>query len=91
MSFMKIKEGFLVREVAGNSVVVPVGEEAVDFNGVITINESGKFIWELMQNGIDKYDLLEKFMAEYGVSEETAKEDIRAFVQTLLDNGIAEV
>lgn len=88
---MRIKEGFLLRQVAGNCVVVPIGEEAVEFNGVITINETGKFIWELMSEGIEKEELLAKFMAEYNVSEEDAKEDIRAFIQTLLDNGIAEL
>ena len=86
---MRIKEGFLLRQVAGNTVVVPIGDEAVEFNGVITINESGKFIWELMQEGIEKEELLEKFMKEYSLSEEEAKEDIRAFIQILLDNGIA--
>ena len=88
---MKIKDGFLLRTVAGNTVVVPVGDEAIDFNGVITINESGKFIWELMQNEIEKEELLEKFMKEYNLPEEEAKEDIRAFIQILLDNGIAEL
>lgn len=88
---MKIKEGFLLREVAGNTVVVPIGDEAVEFNGVITINETGKFIWELMQEGIEKEDLLVKFMKEYDVSEEEAKNDIKAFIQILLDNNIAEL
>ena len=88
---MRIKDGFLLRTVAGNTVVVPIGDEAVDFNGVITINESGKFIWELMQEGIEKEELLDKFMKEYDLSKEDAKEDIRAFIQILLDNGIAEV
>ena len=88
---MKIKEGFLLREVAGNTVVVPIGDEAVEFNGVITINETGKFIWELMQEGIEKEELLEKFMKEYSVSEADAKEDIKTFIQILLDNNIAEL
>ena len=88
---MKIKEGFLLREVAGNTVVVPIGDEAVEFNGVITINETGKFIWELMQEGIEKEELLEKFMKEYSVSETDAKEDIKTFIQILLDNNIAEL
>ena len=88
---MKIKEGFLLREVAGNTVVVPIGDEAVEFNGVITINETGKFIWELMQDGIEKEELLDKFMKEYNISEEEAKEDIKAFIQILLDNNIAEL
>lgn len=88
---MKIKEGFLLREVAGNTVVVPIGDEAVEFNGVITINETGKFIWELMQDGIEKEELLDKFMKEYNISEEEAKEDIKTFIQILLDNNIAEL
>ena len=88
---MKIKEGFLLREVAGNTVVVPIGDEAVEFNGVITINETGKFIWELMQDGIEKEDLLDKYIKEYNISEEEAKEDIKTFIQILLDNNIAEL
>lgn len=88
---MRIKDGFLIRSVAGSFVVVPVGDDAIDFNGVITVNDSGKFIWDLMQTGIDKYELLKKFMEEYNVSEEQAKEDIGEFVQTLLDNGVAEL
>ena len=54
----------MLRQVAGNCVVVPIGDEAVEFNGVVTINETGKFIWELMAEGIEKEDLLAKFMAE---------------------------
>lgn len=88
---MKIKEGFLLRQVAGNYVVVPVGDEAVEFNGVVTINESGKFIWDLLQEDIEKEELLAKFIEEYSLSEEEAKEDIRVFIQTLLDNKIAEL
>lgn len=88
---MKIKEGFLLREVAGNIIVVPVGEETVDFNGIITINETGKFLWELLSEGIEKECLLEKFIEEYNISLEEAKEDIREFIQTLLDNGIIEL
>ena len=72
---MKIREGFLLREVAGNTVIVPVGSDSVDFNGIITINE----------------ELLEKFLAEYKVDVEDAKEDIRAFIQTLLDNGVMDL
>ena len=85
---MKIKDGFLLREVAGNTIVVPVGDDAVSFNGVITINEPGKFLWELLEKGIEKEELLAKFLEEYQVSKEDAKEDIRAFIQELLDNGI---
>lgn len=88
---MKIKSGFLLREVAGNTVIVPVGEETVEFNGIITINETGRFIWDLLEKGIEKEELLKVFLAEYKVGEAEAKEDISAFLQTLLDNGIMEL
>lgn len=88
---MKIKNNFLLREVAGSYVVVPFGDESVEFNGMVTLNESGKFIWDLLEKEISKEELLEKFMAEYDVSETQAKEDIRQFIQTLLDNNIMEV
>ena len=58
---------------------------------MVTLNESGKFIWDLLEKEISKEELLEKFMAEYDVSETQAKEDIRQFIQTLLDNNIMEL
>ena len=88
---MKIKNNFLLREVAGSYVVVPFGDESVEFNGMVTLNESGKFIWDLLEKEISKEELLEKFMAKYDVSETQAKEDIRHFIQTLLDNNIMEL
>ncbi len=88
---MKIKNNFLLREIAGSYVVVPFGDESVEFNGMVTLNESGKFIWDLLEKEISKEELLEKFMAEYDVSEKQAKEDIRQFIQTLLDNNIMEL
>ena len=46
---MKIKEGFLLREVAGKYVVVPLGAQSVDFRCLITLNEAGTFLWRLME------------------------------------------
>ena len=47
---MKIKNGFAKREIAGSYIVVPVGKEASEFNGMITLNESGSFFWDCLQN-----------------------------------------
>ena len=47
---MKIKNGYLVHEVAGNYVVIKIGQEAVNFNGLITISESAKELWDLLLN-----------------------------------------
>ena len=48
-AIMKIKDGYLHREVAGNIIVVPVGEASMNFNGMINLNETGAFLWKLFE------------------------------------------
>ena len=80
---MKIKEGFLLRTVAGSNIVVPIGERNIDFSGVITLNEVGAFLWKILEQPADKAALLEKLTAEYDVDSETASKDIDAFLTKL--------
>ena len=51
---MKLKDGFLLKEIAGSWVVVPVGEQVVDFQMMITLNETGAFLWEKLKNKVSK-------------------------------------
>ena len=53
---MKIKEGFVVREIAGQSVVIAVGAASKIFNGIIKLNETGKIIWTKLSEGAGKED-----------------------------------
>ncbi len=87
---MKIKDGFVVREVAGNNIVVPVGAKTVDFNGIITLNETGRFLWDILAKGAEKPQLISAMLDEYDTDETTAAADIDAFIKKLLDAGIAE-
>ena len=82
---MRIKEGFILRQVAGNYIVIGVGDEAVDFNGMITVNETGAFLWSILEKGATKEDMLKALMEEYDVDEETAKKDITDFLYKLND------
>lgn len=82
---MKIKDGFILRQVAGNYIVIGVGEEAVDFNGMITVNETGAFLWKILEKGATKEEMLSGLMSEYDVDEETAKKDITDFLYKLND------
>ncbi len=82
---MRIKDGFILRQVAGNYIVIGVGDEAVDFNGMITVNETGAFLWSVLEKGATKEDMLTALMAEYDVDEETAKKDITEFLIKLND------
>ena len=87
---MKIKDGFLLKEVAGNNIIVPIGDNLVDFSAMITINETGAFLWKLLQNGAEIDELVTAMTGEFEVDENTAKEDINDFVNVLKEKGILE-
>ena len=80
---MKIKDGFILREVAGSFIVVAVGSAVKDFNGIINLNETGAFLWKILESGATKEELLKKMLEEYDVNEETARQDIDAFINKL--------
>ena len=78
---MKIKEGYLLREIAGSTVVVPVGR--ADFSGMITLNGTAALLWSRLSEGATEEELCAAMLAEYDVSEERAAADVSAFVQSL--------
>lgn len=88
---MKIKEGFILREVAGSYVVVAVGSASLKFKGVIKLNESGAFLWKAIEKGADTVEkLTTEMLKEYNVEENIAKEDVLAFVNQLKGANIIE-
>ena len=86
---MKLKDGFILREVNGQTVVIPSGDE-LDLNVMITLNETGKLLWERLEQGAEEAELTAALLAEYYVDKETAREHVRAFVQKLQDNDFLE-
>ena len=87
---MQIKKGFAKREIAGSYIVVPVGSKAADFNGMITLNESGSFFWDCFTNDITIDQAVKMVTDEYEVDEKTAKSDIEGFVRLLKDNELID-
>ncbi len=87
---MKIKEGFMLREIAGEYIVVPVGKAAVDFNGIVTLNGTGAFLWKQLTTNQNISDLLDAIMKEYQVEEEIAYKDIQDFINTLKKASLLE-
>lgn len=87
---MKIKDGYLLRNVAGSSIIVAVGDEAVNFDGIRTLNETGAFLWKQIEQGADEEKIVNALMEEYEVDEETAKNDVQEFVNLLINNGLVE-
>lgn len=87
---MKIKEGFIKSNLGDECVVVPVGAQTVDFRGLITLNETGEFIWEVLQNESDISDIVTALTKEYDIDEATASKDAEEFVKILSEKGFLE-
>lgn len=87
---MKIKEGFLLRQVGGNHVVVPVGAQAVDFRCLITLNEVGAFLWEKLGADSTVEQLVEALLGEYDVTAEIATADVERFVANLREKNLLD-
>ena len=82
---MKLKDGFILREVAGKTVVLPTGGD-LDLNMMITLNGTAKFLWEKLQSDIDEAGLVAALLANYEVDEATAKSCVADFVAKLSEN-----
>ncbi len=87
---MKIKSGYKLRKMCGSSIVVAVGKEATDFNGMVTLNESGELLWELLTQGADEAELIKLLADEYGVDEVTASADVSEFISKIKGAGFFE-
>lgn len=80
---MKIKPGFMLREVAGCSVVVAIGTDTMDFNGMINLNGTGTFLWKMLEKGATIEELVNATLDEYAIDEETAYKDIFLFLNKM--------
>ena len=83
---MKIKEGFILRQIADTYIVVAVGEEAKKANVMITLNETGGFLWEKLTQGATKEGLVDAILGEYDIDKATAEKDVDAFIGNVRDN-----
>ena len=80
---MKIKDGFMLRKVGGQNIVVALGEASRSFNGMIRLNDTGVFLWEKLKDDVTEEQLLAALTAEYSVDPAQAKADIAEFVAAL--------
>lgn len=87
---MKLKEGFVLRQVADTWVVVPVGSAAAEFRGMINLNETGAVLWQALEQGADRAALAAALTAEYDVSGQQALADVDDFLETLARAGCLE-
>lgn len=87
---MKIKDGFKLREVAGNFIVVATGKASKEFNGMINLNETGAFLWKKLENNANEEDLVKALLEEYDVTEDVAKKGVKSFLDKVIGAGFIE-
>ncbi|MBS5703463.1 MAG: PqqD family protein [Butyricicoccus pullicaecorum] len=84
---MKIKQGFLLRRMADQFVVVAVGAAAQEFPGMMRLNGSGAFIWKQLEREVDENAVIRAVLEEYDVPEEQAAADVRRWIAQLRETG----
>lgn len=84
---MKIIKEFILREIAGECILVPTGKTSQEFNGMITLSDTARFIWENIESTDSFEELVKMMLEEYEIDEETAKRDAYIFIDQLLASG----
>ena len=85
---MRVDKEFVLREIAGDYIIIPTGKTVLEFNGLMTVNEVGVSLRKMLQEDVTIEDLLQGILEEYDVEEEVAREDIQEFLDTLIDGGV---
>lgn len=85
---MKIKKDFVLREVAGDTLLIPTGQTTLDINGMICLNEMGAEIWKLLPEVENEEALIARLLDEYDVQEAILRVDVRAFLDKLCQVGV---
>lgn len=87
---MKIKDGFILKEVAGNNIVIACGEQKMTFNGVMTFNEVGAAVFKLLDGTNTAENIAEKIAADYNADIETVKKDVNTLIEKMKRYGLVE-
>lgn len=89
---MKLKDGLILREVAGQYVIVPTGKRVREVTSIVYISSSAAYLWEYMKDHeFEKEDLVKRILSHYiGVTEEKAAADVERFLKILSDNNVLD-
>ena len=85
---MKINKELVKRDIAGDTILVPVGKTVYDSNGLFILNELGSFLWDRLEAAENEEELLHAVLNEYEVTENVAEKDLRTFLDKLREMGI---
>ena len=84
------RDGFVKRTIAGEALLVPVGKMTQEFNGMIMLNETGDFLWDLLKEEKTVKELVDAMKVEFDAAEDVLEADIREFVEYGVSEGVME-
>ena len=87
---MKRKADFLMEHVGGEYLLVPLGAQVVDMNGLIVLNDTGAYLWELLEQDRTVHELATALAERFDVSIETARSDVEIFLDEIDQLGLLE-
>jgi len=87
---MKIKDGFILKDVAGSKIVIATGKQKMDFNGVITFNSVGADVFMLLDGTNSVDDIVKRISEDYGVSSEIVKADVEKLIEKMKKYNLIE-
>lgn len=85
---MKINSNYVLKKVADSYIVVALGGDVVDLNTIISLNDTGAFIWKLLENETTKEDIVLAMLNEYDVTKDQAINDVDTFIQKMTEAGL---
>ncbi|MCQ2480062.1 MAG: PqqD family protein [Clostridia bacterium] len=86
---MKIKGKYLLREINGMNIAVPIIDTVLTSNVIIILNDTAVFLWKLLETGCTKADLVKSLCEEYDTDAKTASEDVQMFIEYLKENKVS--
>ena len=85
---MKTNKDVIYRSIAGEQILIPVGSVAMENNGMFVMTELGGEIWQMLEQGLGKEEMITKLLAEYEVEEDVLRADVEEYLKKLLEGGL---
>lgn len=87
---MRVSKDLILREVAGEYILIPVGKAALEIHGMINLSESAVLLWKKLQEDCTEEELVQALLNEYDIDRETAAADVRELIEQMQKIGVIE-
>ncbi|MCH5170875.1 MAG: PqqD family protein [Oscillospiraceae bacterium] len=87
---MKIKDGYILKNVAGENIVIATGEARLSFNGIITFNEVGAEVFTRLDGTRSIKQIVDEIALLYNAPKDVIEKDINKLIEKMRNHGLIE-